>query len=80
MHYWQWFCFVGTLMPLRVICHKCKFVLYDGKELKPSYEIIQGYNGRCPNCGKKLSEIPIDFEIEYDKTQIISRFKKLRER
>ncbi|MCW4001689.1 MAG: hypothetical protein NWE97_00665 [Candidatus Bathyarchaeota archaeon] len=68
------------LMPLRVICQKCKFVLYDGKDLKPPYEIIPGYDGRCPNCGKKLSEMPIDFEIEYDKTQIIWRSKKLRER
>jgi len=67
-------------MPLRVICQKCKSVLYDGKDLKPPYEIIQDYNGRCPNCGKKLSQMPIDFEIEYDKTRVGSRFKKFRKR
>jgi hypothetical protein len=68
------------LMPLQVICQKCKFVLYDGKELKTPYELVEGYNGKCPNCGKKLSQMPIDFEIRLDKTQIGSRFKKFRKR
>jgi len=67
-------------MPLLVTCQKCKFVLYDGKDLKTPYEIIQGYNGRCPNCRKKLSQMPIDFEIEYDKTTIGLRLKKFRKR
>jgi hypothetical protein len=29
-----------------------------GKEMKATDEIINSYNGRCPNCRKKLSYIP----------------------
>jgi hypothetical protein len=45
--------FAVKLMPLQVICQKCKFVLYERKELKPPYELVEGYNGKCPNCRKK---------------------------
>jgi hypothetical protein len=47
--------------------------LYEGAELKPPDEIIQKHNGKCPNCGKKLSSIPIDVEVkpttEHQKTR-----------
>jgi len=57
-------------MPLRVTYHKCGFVLYDGEEMKTPDEIINSYDGRCHNCRKKLSYIPIKVEItSADKTK-----------
>jgi hypothetical protein len=55
---------MGNLMPQRVICHDCKQVLFEGKELKPPDEIIQKYEGKCPKCGRKLSLMPLDVEVK----------------
>jgi len=51
-------------VPQRVICQKCGAVLYDGVELKPPDEIIQGYDGKCPACGRKLSFVPKNVEVK----------------
>lgn len=51
-------------MPQRVVCYNCGFVLYEGDELKPPYEIVEIYDGKCPNCAKKLSYLPKKVEIE----------------
>jgi len=51
-------------VPQRVICQKCGFLLYDGLELKPPDEIIQSHDGKCPNCGKKLSFVPKNVEVK----------------
>jgi len=53
----------GGVLPQRVFCRKCSTLLYEGGELKPPDEIIQMHNGKCPNCGKKLSLIPHDVEV-----------------
>lgn len=50
--------------PQRVICQGCSHVLYDGPELKPPDEILQKFEGKCPNCNKKLSLLPIDVEVK----------------
>jgi len=47
-----------------VICDKCGAVLYEGKELKAPYEVGETYDGKCPNCGKKLSYTPKKVEIK----------------
>ena len=52
------------VLPQRVICQGCNFVLYEGAELKPPDEILQNYEGKCPKCGKKLSLLPIDVEVK----------------
>ena len=53
------------MVPQLVICHKCDAILYESiDELKTPDEIIQGYDGKCPNCGKKLSYIPKNFEVK----------------
>ena len=46
-------------MPQRVFCEGCGATLYDRPELESPSEIIQRYNGTCPNCQKTLL-----FEIE----------------
>ena len=51
-------------MPLLVKCRKCGAVLYEGEDLKTPYEIVGPYDGKCPNCGKKLSNIPKTVEIK----------------
>ncbi len=51
-------------MPQRVICHGCNYVLYEGSELKPPDEIIAQNNGKCPQCDRKLSLLPMDVEVK----------------
>ncbi|MCL2475767.1 hypothetical protein [Candidatus Bathycorpusculum sp.] len=50
-------------MPQRVVCHGCNYILYEGTELKPPDEIIQQNSGKCPQCSRKLSLLPIEVEI-----------------
>jgi hypothetical protein len=51
-------------MPQRVICHGCKHILYEGKDLKPPDEIIAQHGGKCPKCDRKLSLLPTDVEVK----------------
>ncbi|MCD6242625.1 hypothetical protein J7K06_02915 [Candidatus Bathyarchaeota archaeon] len=51
-------------MPQIVVCQNCGEILYKGNDLKPPEEIVQRYNGRCPKCGRKLSNIPTDVEVK----------------
>jgi DNA-directed RNA polymerase subunit RPC12/RpoP len=52
------------IMPQRVECQKCRHVLYEGTELTPPDEIVQRYNGKCPNCGKKLLFNPANVDVK----------------
>jgi hypothetical protein len=54
----------GTMLPQRVICDGCGQVLYEGAELRPPDEIIHQHEGKCPNCGKKLSLLPLGIEVK----------------
>lgn len=51
-------------MPMKVHCEKCGFLLYEGLNVKAPYEIIQNYNGKCPNCAKRLRHVPKTVEIK----------------
>lgn len=51
-------------MPQRVICQKCRHILYEGAEIKPPDEILNLHNGKCPSCGKKLSLIPVNVDVK----------------
>jgi len=42
-------------MPQRIVCSRCKEVLYEGDLLKSPQDIIKKFDGRCPRCGKELS-------------------------
>lgn len=53
----------GIYIPQRVICHSCKHVLYEGKDLKPPDEIIAQHEGKCPKCDRKLSLLPLEVEV-----------------
>jgi len=52
------------IMPQKVICQNCGFILYESVELKPPDEIIQSHNGKCPKCGKKLSFTPTNVDVK----------------
>ena len=51
-------------VPQRVVCNKCSVLLYEGEEIRPPNDVVLDYDGRCPNCGMKLSFVPIDVEIK----------------
>jgi NAD-dependent SIR2 family protein deacetylase len=42
-------------MPQRMLCNKCKEVLYEGDLLKSPQDIIKKFEGKCPRCGKNLA-------------------------
>lgn len=46
-------------MPQRVTCSECNYLLYEGDILKSPQDIIKKFDGRCPNCNKKL-----DFSLD----------------
>jgi len=51
-------------LPQITKCKKCGAILYEGKKLKPPYEILDKYSGRCPKCGRKLFSDPINVEVK----------------
>ncbi len=53
-------------MPQRIICKRCGSSLYEGIELESPSDVIQRYNGTCPNCGNKL-------EFNYENIRIVPR-------
>lgn len=52
-------------MPMKVFCERCGILLYEGLDVKAPYEIVQSYDGRCPNCTKKLNQVPKTIEIKH---------------
>jgi RNase P subunit RPR2 len=54
------------LLPQRIICKRCGSSLYEGIELESPADVIQRYNGICPNCGNKL-------EFNYENIRIIPK-------
>ena len=53
-----------NLMPQKVVCGDCGFILYEEKELMSIQEILSIHNGKCPKCGKRLSRTPKSVEVE----------------
>lgn len=51
-------------MPERVVCEECGYVLYEDDDLKTPDEILSQYDGKCPECGKKLALVPLDVEVK----------------
>ena len=65
-------------MPLTVHCDGCGVVLYEGEALKPPYELIQKYEGRCPHCRRKLSHIPVNLEVIPIELDVPSSFSMVK--
>jgi DNA-directed RNA polymerase subunit RPC12/RpoP len=41
-------------MPQRIVCSECSSLLYEGDILKSPQDIVKKFDGKCPNCGRKL--------------------------
>jgi ribosomal protein S27AE len=53
----------GAVLAQRILCERCGQILYEGTELKPPYEMVETYDGKCPKCRKNLSYIPITVKV-----------------
>ena len=42
-------------MPQMVTCAECNHMLYENNILKSPQDIIKKFDGRCPECNRKLS-------------------------
>jgi len=51
-------------LPQRVYCHGCGAILYEGEELKSPEEILNMHDGKCPECGRTLSLMPLKIEVK----------------
>ncbi len=40
--------------PLCILCEDCGTILYEGTKPISPQDIIERYNGKCPECGEKL--------------------------
>jgi len=63
-------------LPQRVNCDGCGAVLYEGEELKSPEEIIQMYDGKCPQCGRDLSLTPKKIEVKAASQSSVDKFIK----
>jgi len=51
-------------VPQRVMCDGCGAVLYEGAEVESPFEIIASYDGKCAECGRKLSSTPLRVDVK----------------
>lgn len=53
-------------MGLKIVCHACSHVLYEGFDLVPFFNLRNKLDGKCPNCKRKLAIRPLTVEL-YEK-------------
>lgn len=42
-------------MPLKIICKKCGYVLFESEDLKSPQDILaEKYDNKCPKCGRRI--------------------------
>jgi len=63
-------------LPQQVICHGCSAVLYRGDDLKSPEEILQMHEGKCPECGKRLSLTPQNVNIEPARKWTVEKYTR----
>jgi len=54
-------------MGFSVVCHDCGKLLHEGRDLIPLYRLRRKTDGKCPDCGIKLSVHPLS--IKYQETE-----------
>ncbi len=42
-------------MQQKVTCAECNYMLHEGNILKSPQDIVKKFDGRCPECNRKLS-------------------------
>lgn len=50
-------------MPVRLICHQCKTIIYEDPELTSPSEIIERNGSKCPRCSSTLKFDPSSLTI-----------------
>jgi hypothetical protein len=45
-------------LPVRIMCHQCKSILYENPELVSPRDIIDKYDMKCPKCSTILTFDP----------------------
>jgi len=51
------------IMPLKVVCSECSYILCEGDYLKSPSEIMKKYEGSCPKCGSPLDPSAYNINI-----------------
>jgi len=54
-------------MGLKIVCHQCNQLLYEGFDLIPFFKLRDKIDGKCPNCKRKLAIRPITVELHITK-------------
>ncbi len=62
-------------MGLKIVCHQCNYLLYEGFELIHFFKLRDQLDGKCPNCKHKLAIRPITVEL-YDKKGVNTNGKQ----
>jgi len=50
-------------LPVRILCHQCKSVLYEDPELVSPREILDKYDSKCPKCSAPFAFDPTKLSI-----------------
>jgi len=51
-------------MGFSIVCHKCEYTLYNGREMIQLHKLKREINNTCPSCGRKLSIRPGSIKVE----------------
>jgi hypothetical protein len=51
-------------MGLKIICHDCENILYNGIDLIHFFKLRAELDGKCPKCDRKLSVRPVNVKLE----------------
>jgi len=60
-------------MGFSVVCHGCRKLLYQGRDLIPLYRLRRRTDGRCPGCGRKLSIRPLSISYEKNEDKMLTK-------
>ena len=68
-----------SLLPVRIICHQCKSIIYEDPELVSPKEIMEKHDQRCPKCSAPLNFDPAKLAISVNdntKKGLLKLFQK----
>jgi hypothetical protein len=61
-------------LPEQVICHHCKGIIYQNKDLKSAEDIYNLFNGKCPKCEKELNAVPKEIIVKVAQDSKLRKF------
>ena len=50
-------------MPVKLVCAGCGALLMEGESVELVKVAFRRHGGRCPACGRSLSERPLEIEV-----------------